>query len=314
MRRVQLALMLPLTIQTCMSQGRLLQEEQIVSRYLEVPRTVRVYLPPSYGRQVRRRYPVLYLHDGQNVFSTAGTNACFGWGGWDLDKAVDELCLAKRMQEIIMVAVDNSSARYAEYCGPTRFSAPGKSKGKSRKVDKNSRYQNYAAFLLKELKPRIDREYRTLPGAAQTGVMGSSLGGICSLALAWEHPRTFGLAASLSGAFQVERTNFLKNVLQTYQGRRKPLRIYLDSGTVDFTGDDDGRKNTERVKAELRRIGWREEVNLKHFVDSKPLTESELERSGLRRDKWPEAQRSQHNEFYWRLRAWRALVFLFPPD
>ena len=64
----------------------------------------------------------------------------------------------------------------------------------------------------------MDREYRTLPGAEHTAVMGSSLGGLCSLALAWDHPEIFGGAASLSGAFQVEQTNFLNEVLKNYHG------------------------------------------------------------------------------------------------
>ena len=123
-----------------------------------------------------------------------------------------------------------------------------------------------------------------------------------------------GAAASLSGSFQVEQSYFLEQVLRTRKRRPKPVRVYLDSGTIDFTGDDDGRKKTEAVAAELRRIGWKDEVNLKQFIDLKPLSESELEKSGLRRSKWKEAQNSQHNEFYWRRRAWRALVFLFPPQ
>lgn len=309
----QLALVLPYTLQTCMSQGRLLQEEQIDSHHLGGTRAIRVCLPPSYDREPRRHYPVLYLHDGQNVFSSAGTNACFGWGGWDLDVAVNNLCAANQMEEIIMVGVDNSQARYKEYSGPAWPITPEMPRAKARAADKDQAYQNYTRFLIKDLKPRIDGEHRTLTGPGSTGVMGASLGGICSLALAWEHPRTFGLAASLSGSFQVERANFLRNVLQAYRGKRKPLRLYLDSGTIDFTGDDDGRKYTQRVAAELRRLGWRDEVDLRHFVDAKPLSEAELERSGLRRDKWQEARTSQHNEFYWRRRVWRALVFLFPP-
>jgi predicted alpha/beta superfamily hydrolase len=165
---------------------------------------------------------------------------------------------------------------------------------------------------MEELKPKIDREYRTLADPAHTGVMGSSMGGICSLVLAWEHPEVFGRAASLSGAFQVEKKHFLTNVLQAYRGKPKSFKIYLDSGVVDFTGGDDGRKETDAVAAELRRIGWREGAILSHYVDAEPLKEPDLERAGLRRDKWKEAQTSQHNEFYWRLRAWRPLAFLFP--
>jgi enterochelin esterase-like enzyme len=243
----------------------------------------------------------LYLHDGRNVFSSAGTNCAFGWGSWELDKTVDALSRAGRMREIIMVAADNSFGRYDEYCG--RHHAAGSST--------NTAFENYAALLITELKPRIDREYRTLPDAAHTAVMGSSLGGLCSLVLAWEHPEIFGGAASLSGAFQVEQTNFLNGVLKEFHGEAKPLRIYLDSGVVDFMGGDDGRALTEKMAVELRRIGGKK--NLEWFVDARPLTPAELEKTGLRRDKWREAQTSQHNEFYWRLRAWRALTFLFPP-
>jgi hypothetical protein len=139
-----------------------------------------------------------------------------------------------------------------------------------------------------------------------------SLGGICSVALAWEHPEVFGCAASLSGSFQVEQTNFLQRVLRPYDGRPKPIRLYLDSGSVDFTGGDDGRSLTEAVASEFHRIGWKQD--LLTYVDTKPLSPAELEKTGLRRDKWGEAQTSQHNEFYWRLRSWRALTFLFPPS
>ncbi len=261
---------------------------------------VRVYLPDSYTRSPSNRYPVLYVHDGQNVFSSAGTNIAFGWGSWELDKTADELARAGKMQEIILVAVDNSPARYQEYGGTARL----------QNLNDAAAFTNYSMFLAKELKPRIDAQYRTRKQPAHTGVLGSSMGGICSFRLAWEHPEVFGLAASLSGAFQVE-TNLLEQVLLAYHGRPKPIRFYFDSGTVDFMGGDDGNQQTAAIVAELRRIGWTT-ANLLHYVDTKPLTLAELQTSGLRRDKWPEAQTSQHNEFYWRRRAGRALVFLFP--
>jgi enterochelin esterase-like enzyme len=317
MLRLEAAVLLLLTIESCMSQGTLLKEEQIKSRYLKTNRTFRVYLPPSYDREPKRRYPVLYLNDGQNVFSSAGENCCFGWGSWEIDRTVDALCTSKKMDEIIMVAVNNSRSRYQEYRGPAPVSTNRSAAARQRPAAKSAdddRFESYAAFLIKELKPKIDREFRTLKSARHTGLIGSSLGGICSVALAWEHPNSFGAAASLSGSFQIEKRYFLENVLKPYGRKAKLVRFYLDSGTIDFTGDDDGRKNTELIVAELRRIGWKEGRNLQHFVDDKPLTESELERSGLRRDKWREAQSSQHNEFYWRRRAWRALAFLFPRE
>ena len=136
------------------------------------------------------------------------------------------------------------------------------------------------------------------------------MGGICSIILAWEHPEVFGKAASLSGAFHVEKAGFLGKVLRPYQGKPKPVRLYLDSGVVDFMGGDDGKRLTAAVAEECKRIGWGD--SLLHFVDEKPLTPAELEKAQLRPDKWPEAQKSQHNEFYWRVRAWRPLTFLFP--
>jgi enterochelin esterase-like enzyme len=205
------------------------------------------------------------------------------------------------MPEILLVAIDNSPARYSEYCGRHR----------SADADGSTAFENYASFLVQELKPKIDSDFRTQPEPANTGIMGSSMGGICSIVLAWEHPEVFGRAASLSGSFQVETTNFLNNVLGPYQGGVKPTVLYLDSGVVDFTGGDDGQKLTAAVAEEFGRIGWGK--RLMHYVDAKPLSLAELQKAGLRQDKWAEAQTSQHNEFYWRLRVWRALTFLFPP-
>src|SRR5258706_379033 len=100
--------------QSTRGEQRLVQEEY-PSRLLGKARMVRIYLPPSYGQETRKRYPVLYVHDGQNVYTSAGTNVAFGWGNWELDKTSDELSRGGKMQEIIMVAVDNSPARYSEY-------------------------------------------------------------------------------------------------------------------------------------------------------------------------------------------------------
>lgn len=287
-----------LTLQAALGQERS-ATIQLLSKSLPGERTVRIWLPASYEKARPQSYPVLYVHDGQNVFSSAGTNVAFGWGSWELDKTSDELSRSGKMQEVILVAVDNSPVRYAEYGGTGRLAGTN-----------DAAFANYTAFLLRELKPRIDALYRTQPEAAHTGLIGSSMGGICSFRLAWEHPEVFGLAASLSGAFQVE-SNLITQVLRAYRGPPKPIRFYFDSGVVDFMGGDDGRSQTEAVVEQLRRIGWGSE--LLHYVDAKPLTPAELESSGLRRDKWPEAQTSQHNEFYWRRRVGRALVFLFPP-
>jgi len=274
----------------------------VPSLFLGKDRGVHVYLPASYRTDSRRHYPVLYLHDGQNVFSSGRTAPTFGWGSWELNRTVDELCRKNKMQEIIMVGVDNSSARPEEYVGRRHQG----------EFSPKTAFEKYEEFLTRELKPRMDSEYRTLPEAAHTAVMGSSLGGLCSLVLAWDNPEVFGAAASLSGAFTLLRPNLVDDVLRHYHGPPKPFRVYLDSGVVNSTGSDDGRSRTEQVATELRRIGWAP-ADLHWFVDERTLTRPELEKSDLRPEKWGEAMSSQHNEFYWRRRSWRALTFLFPP-
>ena len=298
--RSSLALVIGLVCFAALSGHAALLETNLVSKFIGL-RGIHIYLPPSYESQSARRYPVLYLHDGQNVFSSAGTNCAFGWGNWELDKTADNLSRSNLMREIIMVAVDNDGARrLEEYSG--RHGTNGASP---------TAYENYSRFLCEELKPWVDAHFHTLPEAKDTGVIGSSLGGLISMTLAWEHPEVFGNAASLSGSFWYNQTNFLNDGLKQFSNERKPIRIYLDSGTLDFRGGDDGRALTAQAVAELKRIGWTDK-NLELYVQA-PLTREQVEKSGLRRDKWEEA-RTQHNEFYWRLRAWRALVFLFPPE
>lgn len=284
-----------------MSHGGIVFEEEISSAILGKPRRIHIWTPPSYDTDKARRYPVLYVQDGQNAFTTAGPGAAFGWGSWALDSTAAELARDKRVEEFIMVAIDCSNERYKEYRGPQTW---------LKSQTTNDLYASYERFLIEELKPKIDHDYRTKPGPKDTATLGSSMGGVVSIALAWERPKVFGKAASLSGAFQVEDKAFLRKILAPYTGKKKSTRLYLDSGSKDYTGGDDGRGDTEAVVTELRRIGWKKD--LLHYVDP-GLNAEQLQPYGLNEAKAKEAARSHHNEFYWRLRAWRALEFLFPP-
>lgn len=296
--------------------GALAFEGRLESTALGEARLVRVHTPPSYALESTRRYPVLYAHDGQNLFTSAGTNIAFGWGNWALDQTADQLAHDGRVREFLIVAIDHSPRRYQEYRGRARPYTATELAALKRPppaAGDETAFRAYARFLIHELKPCIDREFRTLPDAAHTATLGASLGGICSVTLAWEYPESFGAAASLSGSFQIEGRYFLERVLKAHSGAPKPVRLYLDSGTVDYAGGDDGCKLTAAVAAELERLGWQPGTNLCHYVDATPLDEPALRAAGLREDKWKEARTSQHNEFYWRLRLWRPLTFLFPP-
>src|SRR5436190_3057395 len=139
-----------------MTHGQLLPARIVHSRHLESRKTVRIYLPPSYGAKPAKRFPVLYVHGGQNIFSSSGPDACFGWGSWELDLTADKLAAAQKMREIIIVAIDNGRYRYQEYRGRAAYSEP-------------TRFHQYANFIGKELKARIDSEFRTLPSPGYTG-------------------------------------------------------------------------------------------------------------------------------------------------
>jgi predicted alpha/beta superfamily hydrolase len=287
--------------------GRVVEPLPFASPPVGAERTVRVYFPPAYDQDLETRFPVLYVHDGQNVFSSAGHGVAFGWGSWELDRTIERLSAEGLIRDIMVVAVDNSPRRRWEYLGPTRPRL-GEPKPTGPQA---TPFLSYQRFLVEELKPWVDQLYRTLPDPANTGVLGASLGGICSLALAWERPDVFGGAASLSGSFQVEERWFLEGTLRAHRGPKKDLRIYLDSGTTSGGGDD-GAANTAAVANELRRIGWKDGEDLRYYLDAEPLTPEQLEPLNLDPGKFEEAQRSQHNELYWRLRVWRALEFLFP--
>ena len=148
-------------------------------------RRVWLYLPPGYATS-KLRYPVLYMHDGQNVFDAATSFA----GEWGIDETLDSLhALGDR--GVIVVAVDNGeSHRMSEY-NPWKNANPALMGGEGDK---------YVDFLAKTLKPYIDAHYRTMPDRANTGVMGSSMGGLISLYAALKYPRVFGRAGVFSSA------------------------------------------------------------------------------------------------------------------
>lgn len=172
-------------------------------------RRVWVYLPPGYDIS-EKRYPVLYMQDGQNVFDDLTSFA----GEWGVDETLDSISPLKK--EIIVVAVDHGGAkRINEYC-PYDMEKLGKGEG-----------DQYVDFLVRTLKPFIDRHYRTEKNKRNTFIAGSSMGGLISMYAVLRYPKVFGGAGVFSPAFWVGPKIF--NDIEK-KGKKVNSKIYFYCG------------------------------------------------------------------------------------
>ena len=172
-----------------------------------------MWLPPSYYTNSEKRYPVLYLNDGQNVFDPSTS---FLGIDWQLDETVTDLIYSGKMKEIIMVGINNTDDRVAEY-------------------NPKQNGEIYSIFLTETVKPFIDSSYRTLIEANNTAIMGSSMGGIISFHLAWEYPDIFSMAGCLSPAFLVNNNEIIKRVKKTKE--HKPIKVVILNGSVGLEAE-----------------------------------------------------------------------------
>jgi predicted alpha/beta superfamily hydrolase len=150
---------------------------------LERPRTIRVYLPPGYEAS-RKRYPVLYMHDGQNLFDDATSYV----GEWGVDESLDQL--AKEGLPLIVVGIDHGGEKRMTELNAWDNARFGKGEGAP-----------YTDFIVKVLKPYVDAHYRTRRGRKDTGIMGSSMGGIASHYALFQYPDVFSKAGIFSPAY-----------------------------------------------------------------------------------------------------------------
>ena len=209
---------------------------------LNYTRDVVVWLPPSYEKENSTRYPVLYMHDGQNILDPS--TSFIGYD-WRIDEMTDSLIRSGAIQEIIIVGISNSPDRSPEY-SDTRLG------------------RSYASFVVHTLKPMIDSLYRTKPEAAHTSVMGSSMGGLISFLFAWWYPDVFSQAGCLSSAFLFDDNKILKEV-RDYSGPRKNLRFYLDCGTVDLEARL--RPGSEEMAKILEEKGYNKGIAFEYYLD-----------------------------------------------
>lgn len=185
--------------------------------------TLRVFLPPGYDENLLERYPVLYMQDGQNLFFP---DEAFNGHHWKVQESLGVLESMNLVRKVIVVGIYPND-RTKDY------TADG--------------YAEYGRYLVEDVKPWVDAKYRTLTGAADTAVLGSSLGGVVSFHLAWEHPDVFGNAGCLSSTFGWN-DDLLDRV------RREPrrnVRFYLDSGWPR-----DNYEATRTMRNALLRRGW----------------------------------------------------------
>ena len=200
-------------------------------------RPIYVYLPEAAEHDRRRRFPVLYCHDGQNIWDDP--HACFGHGGWYLNQIVDQLTGEGKIEPMILVGIPNSDSRFRDY-------TPGKS------YDDIFEHA-YANFVVDVVKRYVDRKFPTKKGREHTALMGSSLGGHVSLWMAHKFHETFSKAACLSGAFQFKDRRGESFLGFLSRRDHQHLKIYLDCGTVH-----DGVALSRKVSAMYLRRGWRE--------------------------------------------------------
>jgi predicted alpha/beta superfamily hydrolase len=228
-------------------------------------RGVWVYEPPSYDENPRQTYPVVYIHDGQNLFADS---ASFGGVSWNVGGAMDDGVEGGTIPEALVIGVENSAERIAEY---TPVADPDYGGGNA---------DAYLAFLIAQLKPAVDAQWRTQPDVAHTAIVGSSLGGLVSIYAGLRHADTFGLVGALSPSTWWDSTWIID---QSKAATPSIRRLYLDSGNAGPSGDD--VTNTAALAAV-----WK----TKSGVDVDYLVQDG----------------ASHNETYWRQRIPGALAFL----
>jgi predicted alpha/beta superfamily hydrolase len=194
--------------------GTFRMHERFRSRFLPYERTLLVYLPPGYKPRAARRYPVLYLQDGQNVFDKATS---FG-EEWRVDETAESLINSGQIEPVIVVAIYNTGEHRIDEYAPTKVADKG-----------GGNADLYGRMLVEEIKPLIDEKYKTLPSAASTGLGGSSMGGLVTMHLALRYPTVFNRLAVLSPSVWWDERIIIHEVESLTS--KLPLRIWLDMGT-----------------------------------------------------------------------------------
>jgi predicted alpha/beta superfamily hydrolase len=277
--------LLPFMLQNGLTQGSVVAQQphtltgdfrthpKFHSKFLPTDRDVLVYLPPGYESDTHRRYPVLYLHDGQNIFD--GATSFVPGQEWCVDETAQSLILAGDIEPVIIVGIYNTgNERVGEYTpsADPRLKVGGKA-------------DLYGRLIVEELKPFIDSHYRTKNDVEDTGLGGSSLGGLVTLYLGLRYPHVFGKLAVVSPSVWWDDQRIIRDVSSSQP--KTHARIWLDMGTDEgLNATADARTLRDALVAK----GWRLDADLKYF----------------------EAAGAKHSETAWAQRVEPMLKFLFP--
>jgi len=244
------------------------------SDVLASDRRVWVYLPPQYEEEANadRRFPVLYMQDGQNVFD--GATAFVAGKEWQADETAERLIDEGRIEPLIVVAVDNAGERRVAEYTPSAHGGQG------------GRADLYLRMLVEEVKPWVDRTWRTRPGREDTGIAGSSLGGLVSLWIGLGRPDVFGRIAALSTSTWWD-DGFILRCVESLP-HKPDTRVWTDVGTRE---GEEAVSGARRLRDALVTKGWREGADLRYV----------------------EAEGARHSEPAWAARFPAVLEFLYPP-
>ena len=252
--------------------ARLRKHQQFVSRLLEDHHDLIVYIPPMYKAEVDRRFPVLYMQDGQNLFDPETSFITGNY--WRMGETADALIEAGAMEPMIIVGIYNVGVKRIDEYTPVEDKRLG-----------GGQADAYGRMLVEELKPFIDQQYRTLPGAENCGMGGSSLGGLVTLYLGLRYPAVFSRLAVISPSVWWRNRTILKTVAAL--PKKPELRIWLDIGTKESTR---AVPDVRALRDALIKKGWQLGQDLAYF----------------------EAEGAEHTESAWADRVAPMLKFLFP--
>lgn len=256
-----------------MPEGEFRKHVGFRSKFLPTARDVLVYLPPDYDAEAPCRYPVLYLHDGQNLFD--GATAFIPGQDWRVGQTANALIRQQAIEPVIIVGIYNTGRERVEEYTPSadpRFKVGGKA-------------DLYGRLIVEELKPFIDSHYRTRAGAVDTGLGGSSLGGLVTVYLGLRYPQVFGKLAVISPSVWWDGRRILGDVAALKS--KMDARIWLDMGTEEGVRSiNDARLLRDALVAK----GWHLDRDLHYH----------------------EARGARHTESAWAQRVDPMLRFLYP--